>query len=304
MNFIDDLYTKALTVYNVNPIIFIGLFYGSLILYYPGYFIMLRAGYTQYKTHKEKNTKFNLDKLLKDERFIKGLVLNRFGWVLPYLYLMLFGKNLPIWVYILIIFWVSITTYFAIVKVHSKIINKSIKYMKVSGEDEIKAREFLSKRYSEVNFIPKSQANKPYQDEYVKYSKYFIAKRAGSVVGVIRIVKNSKVGLPVLNDSNIYSYEKDIFKKIGENNIVEIGNLAAIPGRNISKGLYRLVIKYCLDNKLHAIARIDSDLLDKLIKRYWILKFFVKRIGDDVPYPGSVCVPIKIKLFRFYFIFV
>lgn len=304
MNFINDLFTKAVDVYNVNPYIFIGLFYGSLIFYYPGYFIMLRAGYTQYKTHKEKNTKFNLDKLLKDERFIKGLVLNRFGWVLPYLYLMLFGKNLPIWVYILIIFWVSITTYFAIVKVHSKIINKSIKYMKVSGEDEIKAREFLAQRYGEVNFISKSEARKPYYDEYIDHSVYFVAKILGEVVGVIRVVENSKVGLPILND---FKLDNNFINKISvdkKKRLVEIGNLAAVPKQNIARGLYIIVIKYCIKNKLIPLARIDKDLLNKLRKKYWLLKPFIKEIGKTKRYPGEICVPVKIKFNRFMLLFI
>jgi len=217
---------------------------------------------------------------------------------------MLVGRNLPIWIYILIILWLGLTTYLTVFKTRTKVIADSITYKMVDKDDEVLARKFLSKRYGEVEFITEAESKLPYEDEYVKYSKYFVAERGGDVVGVIRVVNNSKVGLPVLNDSKIYENEMKKLEKSGINKVAEIGNLAAIPGQNISKGLYKIVIKYCLKNKLVTVARIDSGLLDKLLNRYWFLRFFVHQIGDNVPYPGSICVPIQIKFNSFMLLFI
>lgn len=304
MDFINNLINQANDVYHVSPIFFVSLFFVSLPFYYPGYYMMIKAGYKYYKNEYKKTKDFDLSGLLKSKNFIPGLIINRFGWVLPYIYIMIVGKNLPIWVYLSVFAWLGITTYLTIFKTRNKVIADSVTYMMVNKNDEIAARMFLSKRYGEVEFITEAEAKLPYNDEYVKYSKYFVAKRHDEVVGVIRVVHHSKVGLPVLNDSKIYSREQNRLKDIGLGKVVEIGNLAALPGQNISKGLYKIVIKYCLKNKLVTVARIDSGLLDKLIKRYPIFRPFVRQIGDNVPYPGSICVPIRIKFFSFMVLFI
>lgn len=304
MDFINNLINQANDVYHVNPYIFVGLFFASLPFYYPGYYMMIKAGYKYYKNDYKKTKEFDLSGLVKSKGFLPGLIINRFGWVLPYLYLMFVGRNLPIWIYFLIIIWLGITTYLSIFKTRTKVIADSIKYKMVDESDEIDARKFLSRRYGEVEFITESESKKPYEDEYVKYSKYFVAKRQNEVIGVIRVVNNSKVGLPVLNDSKIYENEMKKLKKNGVEKIAEIGNLAAIPGQNIATGLYKIVIKYCLKNKLTTVARIDSGLLDKLLKKYLFLRLFVKRIGEDVPYPGSICIPIRIKFNKFMLLFI
>lgn len=304
MNFINDLFTKAVDVYNVNPYVFISLFFVSLPFYYGGYYLMIKIGYMYFKETYRAGQKFNINQLVQIKGFTKGLVINRFGWALPYLYLMAFGKNLPVWVYILIIFWIGLTAYLAVGQAHSKIINKSIKYMRVSGEDEIKAREFLAKRYGEVNFISKTEAKKPYYDEYVDSSVYFVARILGEVVGVIRIVNNSKVGLPILNDFKLDRNFIDKLNSYNQDKLVEIGNLAATPNQNIAKGLYKIVIKHCLKNKSIPLARIDKDLLVRLKKRYWLLRPFVKEIGKTKKYPGEICVPIKIKFNKFMLLFI
>lgn len=304
MNFINELINKAVNVYNVNPYIFVGLFFASLPFYYPGYYLMIKAGYRYFKNDYKKSKDFDLGNLIKSKGFLPGLIINRFGWVLPYLYLMTFGRNLPIWIYMLIIMWLGLTTYLTIFKTRTKIITDAIMYKIVDKNNEIQARRFLSKRYGEVEFITESESKLPYEDEYVKYSRYFVAERGGEIIGVIRVVGNSEVGLPVLNDSKIYKKDMDGLKKAGLDKIAEIGNLAAIPGQNIAKGLYKIVIKYCLKNKLVTVARIDDGLLRSLLKKYPILRPFVHQIGENVPYPGSICVPIRIKFFSFMLLFI
>lgn len=290
--------------YNVNLLVMELFYIASVPFYYYGYYLMGRSGYRYFKGKNIENKRFDFGDLLKEKGFVGGLIINRFGWVLPYIYLIIVGKNIPVWVYFLIIIWLMVTTYLAFWRTRTDVLRKAVTYKMAGKDDEVEARKFLSKRYGEVGFISETESKLPYIDQYVKYSRYFIAKNIDEIAGVIRVVNNSKMGLPVLNDSIIYKNEMAKLKKVGIDNVAEIGNLAAISGQKIANGLYKIVIKHCLDNRLVTVARIDSGLLSNLFKKYPILRFFVRRIGDDVEYPGSICVPVKIKFNLFMLLFI
>ena len=116
MVIIDQIYNKAVFTYNVNPYVLIALYILSYPFFYGGYIMMAKIGYRYFKNVK----KFDLSGLLSEKGFIKWLVVNRFGWVMPYIYVIILGRNLPIWVYLLIILWLVITTYLIIQKVYKK----------------------------------------------------------------------------------------------------------------------------------------------------------------------------------------
>jgi len=91
-----DLYNKAQDQYGVNPLIFIGLFLFSYIPFYIGVFQILRG----LKRH---------DVLL----VVRGTVVNRLAWGLPYYYVLFFGHDLPWAITALVIIWPLLTLVWA-----------------------------------------------------------------------------------------------------------------------------------------------------------------------------------------------
>lgn len=304
MDFIINLYNQANNTYHVNPLIFVVLYIITVPIYYYGQFIMIKVGYKYFKKERKEKKKFDIGGLITSKGFIKGLIINRFGWVAPYIYVFIFGRNLPIWVYVLILVWLSITSLLIIWKTRKQAIKESISYKIANEEELLLARKFLSKRYYEAGYLSEKEAIIPYDDEYVKNSIYFVAKILDDVVGLIRIVKNSENGIPVINDFELYDNDLKYLKSRSSKRLVEIGNLAAISDKNIGKGLYKTVIKYCIKKRLITVACIDSKLLNKLLSNYWFLRPFCKQIGKQKMYIGSITVPVRLKFNVFMLLFI
>lgn len=303
MNFISHLFNQAVDVYNVNPIFYICLYLITIPIYYFGEYLMIKSGYQYYKREYVRTKKIDITKLISEEGFIKGLVINRFGWVAPYFYIFIFGKNLPWWLYVLVVVWLFVTTFLIIWKTGNKAYKKTIIYKEARGEEILKARNFLFNRYVEVGYLSENQKDVIQKDKFNRYSKYFIAKEQDKIVGVIRIINNSELGLPVINNFDIKNKVSRRLYKEGER-VVEIGSLAALPGQKIAKGLYRMVISYCIKNKKITVACIDENLFNRLKIKYWPLSLFLIRIGGTKYYLGSLTVPIKLKFYRFMLLFI
>jgi hypothetical protein len=154
---------------------------------------------------------------------------------------------------------------------------------------------FLMTRYKEVGYIDRKEGS-TYADEFVSNSVYFVAIENSKVVGVIRLVLNSPIGLPVVKEYQIFTK----FAKILENSktkTAEIGNLAALPGKQIGPRLYKIAIRYAIKNGYKIlVAGIDQGLYIFLRKRYWILWPFYCKIADSKHYIGSTTVPILIRI--------
>jgi len=67
--------------WHVSPLIFVGLLFATLYHYYKGWFMIARGIYK-----KDRAT------------LLRGAALNRFVWVIPYAYVLVFGHGYPWWV--------------------------------------------------------------------------------------------------------------------------------------------------------------------------------------------------------------
>jgi|GEM_PF-6544690 len=291
----DYLYNVARDVYHINPAIFVFLYIITIPVYYLGWAIVIERGYKFYKKIKEDNTPYVLSDFFSEKGFLVGFYINRFGWFAPYIYVVIYGRNIPIYIYILIFGWLILSSYLFLHKIHKKIINKYFTYEIAEKDDIIAARRLIYKRYKEVGYLKSNDTTGIFTDKYVPESIYFIAKRNGNVVGAIRLVQNSKIGLPTLNEYDTYLSDPEISSEKSDS-IVEIGNLAALPGHEIARGLYRIALKYSVDNGYkYWVAAIDLSLFNYLKKKYWILSIFYKQIGKPEYYVGSISVPILIR---------
>lgn len=171
-------------------------------------------------------------------------------------------------------------------------------YFKVAdGKEKIDARRFVAKKYYEAGYLDKSDASKPFKDDYVDSSVYFIAKTENKIIGTLRIVSDPKIKLPVINEFDLYPEMKIFFDKTNKKKVVEIGNLAAISNTGIAKGLYGTALIYSRKKGYKFwIAGVDNNFLKGLKKKYKVINFFYKQIGEPKHYIGSLTVPIMIPI--------
>lgn len=78
--------------YHVNPLIFLTLYLVSFVPFYVGVYLVLSGG-----------------KRRSPSRILTGVLVNRLAWGLPYVYVLAFGRNLPVWVAALVITWPLVT---------------------------------------------------------------------------------------------------------------------------------------------------------------------------------------------------
>ena len=100
VGYLQDFAIKSETIYHVNPWIFGILFFGSAIPLYYGYFLIGRS------VLKFEKRKFKRKKVDKRELRI-GVIISSVSWLLPYLYVILFGR-LPLYLFLIFIIVISI----------------------------------------------------------------------------------------------------------------------------------------------------------------------------------------------------
>jgi hypothetical protein len=170
---------------------------------------------------------------------------------------------------------------------------------KVADGDEIEmARKFHHDCFLRSGFISESSPTQMIEDQYVEKSTYLIAlkvKDRGSsqdeaeIVGVIRQIQQSPMGVPTLNNFEIDSKYKKELSCIPDQEIVEIGSLSSHPQHNVGKGLYRFAWQRSKLLK-HSIwlAAIDERLY-RVFKAKLFFEFVT--IGRPDLYQGSITVP-------------
>jgi len=175
----------------------------------------------------------------------------------------------------------------------------NILYKKAETEEEI----FLARRlhhdgYLRVGYISKPTPTRTIDDGYHKFSDYIIAvylngsnenARSGEVVGVIRAVKNSPLGFPVLNEFKIYLPFREWLRNVDKNRIIEVGALFTKPGYSVARGLYRAMWQYSkARGDKYWLAAIDKRLFRVFTQR---AHFYFDQIGLERLYLGSITIP-------------
>jgi len=109
------VYAKALK-HNVNPLVFILLYALSFLPYYVGVYLMLRGVLSSVSWGNLFD--FDFGQLTWGSPFvIWGLLVNRLGWALPYLYVQVMGRGLRWYVHTMIAFWLLGSVGYAIYQI-------------------------------------------------------------------------------------------------------------------------------------------------------------------------------------------
>ncbi len=124
INIIQIWNDLAVNQYHVDPKIFIFLMLFSVPFYYFGWYGLLREAVDFRKRYKDKNLNLKITDILTENGFIFPLVVNRAAWVMPYIYVIGWGRNIPWWFWVLFIGWIFISTFLFWNKLKEKINNQ------------------------------------------------------------------------------------------------------------------------------------------------------------------------------------
>ncbi len=151
--------------------------------------------------------------------------------------------------------------------------------------DEMYALRYLVyceeyKYLDRVDYLDKRE-----RDKYDPYSVHYILvynKFKQSVVGTVRIIKNSTVGFPIENN---FKLRKDLYN-INKDKIVEISRLIVkkeYRSQYFMLDLFKKLYQYCKENNItHIYAVMDDNLHKPLVN----MGFIFKKIGEVGSYQG------------------
>jgi hypothetical protein len=127
MNFeyLENIRNMAIETYQVDPWIFAIIYIITIPVYYLGLFIMIEQGVKFYRVNKKLKKKFQINMLFSHKGFNVGFSILVLGWIIPYIYVLIFGKNIPLLIYLLIFGFFFLSLYLVTRKTHVKIIKKS-----------------------------------------------------------------------------------------------------------------------------------------------------------------------------------
>jgi hypothetical protein len=121
-NLFKVYYDLATGTYHVNPFVFIILMVVSVPFYYWGWFRVMKVVYSFSKNFDRQKQKY-LDILTLPEFFIP-LTVNRAAWVAPYIYVVIWGRNLPFYFWLIFLGWIFFSTWFFWYKLKKEIKGK------------------------------------------------------------------------------------------------------------------------------------------------------------------------------------
>jgi len=116
ISYIQSTASYAEQNYHVNPWLFIVLFFGSAIPLYLGYFLIGRSAVKIDGYKLKRRGKVNISELKL------GVAVACGAWILPYLYVVLFG-TLPMEIWIIFSIFVLIMAIFFVQGLRSKVID-------------------------------------------------------------------------------------------------------------------------------------------------------------------------------------
>ncbi len=102
-NFLNYYRDLAINTYDVDPYIFVALILISIPFYYYGLFVMAKVAFSLKKQHNLKGKE-----IIKHHEFVRAFIINQIAWFGPYVYVIVYGNNIPIWVWILLIVYLVI----------------------------------------------------------------------------------------------------------------------------------------------------------------------------------------------------
>jgi hypothetical protein len=111
-SFLDKYRDLAVNTYHVDPVIFIVIYVISIPFCYICLFVMGKLIWHLKETHKLKGRE-----IIKHKNFVRALIVYLLAFISPYFYVLVWGDNLPIWVWLLISLIVGLSLYIFVLKI-------------------------------------------------------------------------------------------------------------------------------------------------------------------------------------------
>ena len=116
-NFIQTQLTKA-EMHGVRPRIFVALYIFSFLPFYFGLFLAAFGAGAEIASLFDLFT-FEWENIEINNFIIWGIIINQFGYFLPYFYILFFGKNLKWYIYFIIYSYIVISISYLFFKIAS-----------------------------------------------------------------------------------------------------------------------------------------------------------------------------------------
>lgn len=136
LEYIKTISDAIAYTYHVDVGIFFVVYFVSFIPFYLGYFLII-FGTTRKMSWKEIFSLKIGKNFQWDQNARIGLYIHLFGRVMPYVYILIWGRNLPSWVHILIIAITIFTVYVFFRKINLYKQNKFIQSIKIIKNDVV-----------------------------------------------------------------------------------------------------------------------------------------------------------------------
>lgn len=196
-----NYFLESLVKYNLDSKIYLTIYFGSIVPIYLGLFFMFKKiGFKKFIRDICRLNFRNIFSVPRGGLFLIGLVLFIFGWLAPYLYVLIFIRNVSFWVYIGIIIFFSISTILLFKGRNNHNINSqntaSIKMVKCIDDLVIASKlwEIYSSSFMVVNKIAPCQQS--IKDRYL-----FIEDMKNiSIFKYLLYVKGEVVGLGLITN--------------------------------------------------------------------------------------------------------
>jgi hypothetical protein len=194
--------------YNISFSIFLLIYLFSFIPFYLGYFFIIHGSVSGFLKSKDKKIKWNSEVKI-------GIFINLVGFVMPYIYILLWGHGLPLFVYILIILILAGMLFCFFKKIHRnfikgrKINNRTI-VKKDIIEDEEEAKilwDIYDQSFLETN------KKTPCRQSFDKDHFFQILKNA-TALKYLLFIDNQVVGMGMVTNNleNTPWISEDYFK--------------------------------------------------------------------------------------------
>jgi hypothetical protein len=121
LNIFQSLYDLAVKEFSVNPTVFIFLVLVSAPPYYYGWYGLAKVIIRFKKKYEDKNNNQKATDIIKEKNFILSLTINRIAWSMPYVYIIFWGENIPLWFWILFFGWITLSVFLFWNKLKEKI---------------------------------------------------------------------------------------------------------------------------------------------------------------------------------------
>ena len=190
----------------------------------------------------------------------------------------------------------KIKFYFTKWLINFLLLKNGIKIEKATTEEKLnQVRHFtwkiyaIQKKYIDADVFPK----KIFEDEFDKYSTYFLAFNREKIIGTVRIVLNSSLGFPI---EKLYTL---ITPSINKNKAAEISRLISLEGRWEKNMVALGLCKRCFEESLSLGIEYWYTFLPEKLKNYFEqygIKFTELKYQQLTPQQQEYRKP-----YRFYF---